>query len=235
MATHLDLEEQEQLDQLKHFWKQYGNLISWLLIVVLGGFAAWNGWQYWQRQQATQASAMYDELERMVQSGDAAKVERAFNDMKDRYGSTTFAWQGGLMAAMAFHAANKTDNARAALSWVVEKSSDEAYRAIARLRLAALLAEAKTYDQALAQLGAEFPAEFAPLVADRKGDILALQGKKLEARALYEQALKGFDARTEYRRIVQVKLDALGASANQADAAASAHKAAASTAQGNAK
>ena len=29
MATHLDLEEQEQLDQLKEFWKQYGNLITW--------------------------------------------------------------------------------------------------------------------------------------------------------------------------------------------------------------
>ena len=36
MASHLDLEEQEQLDQLKHFWKQYGNLITWVLVLVLG-------------------------------------------------------------------------------------------------------------------------------------------------------------------------------------------------------
>ena len=36
MAAHLDLEEQEQLDELKHFWKTYGNLITWALIVVLG-------------------------------------------------------------------------------------------------------------------------------------------------------------------------------------------------------
>ena len=46
MASHLDLEEQEQLAELKHFWKTYGNLISWVLIVVLGSYAAWNGWQY---------------------------------------------------------------------------------------------------------------------------------------------------------------------------------------------
>ena len=39
MANNLDLEEQEQLDQLKHFWKQYGNLIAWALILVLGVFA----------------------------------------------------------------------------------------------------------------------------------------------------------------------------------------------------
>jgi hypothetical protein len=29
MATQLDLQEQEQLDALKAFWKQYGNLITW--------------------------------------------------------------------------------------------------------------------------------------------------------------------------------------------------------------
>ena len=63
MATHLDLEEQEQLDQLKAFWKQYGNLITWVLIVALGGYAGWNGWNWWQREQAVKAGAMYDELD----------------------------------------------------------------------------------------------------------------------------------------------------------------------------
>ena len=52
MATHLDLEEQEQLDQLKAFWKQYGNWLTWTLIAVLGAFAAYNGWNWWQRDQA---------------------------------------------------------------------------------------------------------------------------------------------------------------------------------------
>ena len=78
MATHLDLEEQEQLDQLKHFWKQYGNLVTWLLIAVLAGFAAWNGWNWWQRDQAVKAGAMFDELDRAAQSGDADKTGRVF-------------------------------------------------------------------------------------------------------------------------------------------------------------
>ena len=83
MATHLDLEEQEQLDQVKHFWKQYGNLITWILIVVLAGYAGWNGYQYWQRSQATQAAALYDEVERASTAGDQARLERSFSDMKD--------------------------------------------------------------------------------------------------------------------------------------------------------
>jgi predicted negative regulator of RcsB-dependent stress response len=77
MANHLDLDEQEQLDQFKHFWKQYGNLITWVLIAVLGAFAAWNAYEYWQRSQATQAAAMFDEVERSIASGDITKVERA--------------------------------------------------------------------------------------------------------------------------------------------------------------
>jgi predicted negative regulator of RcsB-dependent stress response len=78
MANHLDLEEQEQLDQLKHFWKQYGNLITWGLIAVLSVFAAWNGYQFWQRTQSAQAAAMYDEVEKVVRGGDAQKGERVF-------------------------------------------------------------------------------------------------------------------------------------------------------------
>ena len=83
MANHLDLEEQEQLDQLKHFWKQYGNLITWILIAVLGSVAAWNGYHAWQRNQSVQASAMFDEVERVVRSGDVEKTQRAFSEMTE--------------------------------------------------------------------------------------------------------------------------------------------------------
>jgi hypothetical protein len=74
MATHLDLEEQEQLDQLKAFWKQYGNLVTWALIAVLAAFAAWNGWNWWQRDQAVKAGAMFDELESAAGTGDAERA-----------------------------------------------------------------------------------------------------------------------------------------------------------------
>ncbi len=210
MANQLDLEEQEQLDQLKHLWKQYGNAITWILIAVLGAFAAWNGYQYWQRNQASQAAAMFDEVERMASLGDISKVERAFGDMKDRYAGTAYAQQSGLLVAKLYYEAGKVDASKAALEWVAGKAADEGYQAIARLRLAGILAEAKSYQEALAQLGGTFPADFQPLVADRKGDVLALQGKTADAKAEYEKAYKGLGERTEYRRLVELKLNALG-------------------------
>ena len=210
MANNLDLEEQEQLDQLKHFWKQYGNLITWSLIVVLAAFAGWNLYQRWQQSQASQAAALYDEVERVAKAGDVAKLDRAMSDMKDKFPGTTYAQQAALMSAKVYFEGGKIEQAKASLSWVAEKSPDEGYQAIARLRLAAVLMESKNYDDALKQVSGAFPGEFAALVADRKGDIFSLQGKRTDARAEYEKAFKGLGERAEYRRLVEVKLNALG-------------------------
>ncbi len=210
MANQLDLEEQEQLDQLKAFWKQYGNPITWALIAVMGAFAGWNLYQRWQTSEATQASALYDELDRVVKGGDAAKIDRVFADLKDKFPSTTYAHQGALLAAKAYFEAGKAAESKTALAWVADKSSDDGIQAIARLRLASVLVNDKAYDEALKLLAAKFPPEFSALVADRKGDTYSLQGKKAEARAEYEKAYREFDERTEYRRLVEVKLNALG-------------------------
>jgi predicted negative regulator of RcsB-dependent stress response len=210
MANHLDLDEQEQLDQFKHFWNQYGNAITWILIVVLGAFAAWNAYEYWKRSQATQAAAMFDEVERSIATGDVAKVERALSDMNAKFGSSPYAQQAGLLAAKTFYEKGNLDASKKALSTVAEKSSDAGYQAIAKLRLASAQIEGKSYDDAMKQLSGAFPKEFEPLAADRRGDVLALQGKPVEAKAEYVKAYKGFDDRSAYRRLVEVKLNALG-------------------------
>lgn len=210
MAKPLDLEEQEQLDELKHFWKQYGNPITWVLIMALAGVASWNGWNYWQRTQAAQASALFDEVERAIQSGETARVERAVADIRDKYGSTTFAQQAQLLGARFLTENGKPDVARDALIWVADKAKDEGYQAVARLRLAAVLLDGKQYDAALARLSAPLPAAFTPLADDRRGDVLAALGKNAEALAAYQAAYKGLDDRSEYRRMVEVKLNAMG-------------------------
>lgn len=215
MAKHLDLEEQEQLADIKHFWNEYGNLITWLAIAVFGAIAGWNGWQYWQRTQAIQASALYDEVDRAAGTGDAARVERAFSDMKDKFGRTTYAQQAGLLAAKVFVDQGKLDAAKSALAWVAEKAGDDGYQSTARLRLAGVLMESKAYDEALKQLSGAFPEPFAPLAADRRGDVYSLQGKKAEAKAEYAKAYKGLEARSDYRRLVEVKLSALGVDVQQ--------------------
>jgi predicted negative regulator of RcsB-dependent stress response len=215
MATNLDLEEQEQLDELKAFWKKYGNLVTWLLVVVLGGYAAWNGWGWYQRDQAVKAGSMYDQLDKAAKAGDVDQATRVFADMKSRFPGTAFTEQGGLLAAKLQFEKGKADEALATLAWVEANATEAEYQTIARLRAAGVLLDQKKYDEALKRLDGvslkDGATEFGALVNDRRGDVLAAQGKVDDAKAAYTKAWTAMDAKVDYRRLIEAKLTALGA------------------------
>ena len=214
MATPLDLQEQEQLDDIKAFWKQYGNLITWTVTLVLAGFAAFNGWNWWQRQQAVKAGALYEELERAALANDVAKTAQALGDLKERHPKTLQAEQGALLAARVQAEHGKADDALATLAWLAANGAEAEYQVVARLRAAGLLMDKKELDKALAELDAAAAAklaEFDALIADRRGDVLLAQGKKADAVAAYQAAYKAMDPKVEYRVLVDAKLTALGA------------------------
>ena len=225
MAQPLDLQEQEQLDALKTFWKSYGNLITWALVAALAVYAGLNGWKWWQRDQSAKAAAMYDELDRAAQGGDAQRAGQIFGDLKERYPRTVYAGQGGLLAARVQFERGQADAAKASLGWVADNAGEDEYKSVARLRLAGLLLQAKDYDAALKELDAAKAPSFAALVADRRGDVLLAQGKPAEARSAYQAAWKAMDEKVEYRRLIDAKLTALGAAPGVAAAAAKASEA----------
>ncbi len=208
MASHLDLEEQEQLDQLKAFWNRYGNLITWVLTLVLLAFAGWTGWGWWQREQATKATALYDALEAAEKAGEAEKADRAFADLKDRYPRTTYAALGALLAAKLQFDKGQADKAQATLAWVAENGVE--YRELAKLRLAGLQIDAKQYDAAAKTLDGITAPDYAALVADRRGDIAVLQNKPEVAKAEYAKAYAGLDKQLEYLKLIDAKMSSLG-------------------------
>jgi len=231
MATNLDLQEQEQLDALKAFWNRYGSLVTWLMVLLLAGYAGWNGWTWWQRDQAVKAGAMFDELDRSAQAGDAAKTARIFADLKERFPRTAFAQQGALTTAKLQFDQGQLDAARDTLVWVAEKGLEEEIRTVARLRLAGLQADAKQFDAALKTLDAATAPTFEALVADRRGDVLAAQGKPELARAAYQTAWAAMSDKVDYKRLVEAKLTSLGAAPAAAASAANAAPAASGAAR----
>jgi predicted negative regulator of RcsB-dependent stress response len=210
-----DLEEQEQIATLKAWWNQYGNLVTWLLIIALAGYAAWSGWNFYQRSQTAQAAQLYEELQNAISAKDNAKVQRAASDITSRFPSAAYAQMSALAAAKSAFEANDLKTAKAQLQWVVDKGSEE-YKAIAKIRLAGVLLDEKAYDEALKQLSGDFPASFAGDVADRKGDIFAAQNKLQEARDAYKLALEKTDQKNPGRQLIQLKLDAMGGTAQAA-------------------
>jgi len=222
MAQQLDLQEQEQVDALKAFWASYGNLIMWTVTLVLAVFAGWSWWQKLERDKSLQASTMYGELQTAASAGDDKRAAQILADMKSKVAKTTYTQLGGLLTAKVQADKGDSADAIANLQWVADAGNDE-NAAVAHLRLAGLLADAKKYDDALKQLALVKPASFAPLVSDRRGDIELAQGQTDAAVKAYKVAYDGLPDTTQYRILVEAKLTRLGAgpAASAASGAAS--------------
>jgi predicted negative regulator of RcsB-dependent stress response len=212
-----DLEEQEQLDTLKAWWKQWGNLITWAALVVALALAGWRGWEWWQQKRAAEASSIYSVLLKSVAERDMQRVKGATGELLEKFGGTAYAPMAAMLAGRLALETGDAKTARAQLSWAADNAKDE-IRDLARLRLVALLIDEKAYDEALKQLGEPSNAGFVPRFSDLKGDIYSAQGKRTEAKAAYRTALDhdkkagANDAKLapEFREFVQQKLDNLG-------------------------
>ena len=206
-----DLEEQEQIDEIKAWWKQYGNLVLLVAIAALLTVAGLRGWSYYQTKQGLEAGELYVQLQGAMGANDAKKAQDIAAVITDRYKRTGYAAFAALAAAKIAADTGDLATAKSRLQWVIDNARDDETKDIARLRLAAVLMDEKNYDEALKLLDAKHIETFTALYADLKGDALAAQGKTEEARAAYQTALDKSDSKSGYRALVQVKLDALGA------------------------
>ncbi|PRC91913.1 YfgM family protein [Solimicrobium silvestre] len=207
-----DHEEQEQLESLKAWWKQYGNLITWTLIIVLSIFSAWKAWGIYQVKQAGQASLLYEEMQKAIHDKDQVKVLRAVTDVQDKFAGTDYAQMASMLAAKNAFEANDLKTAKTQLMWVQEHGKTAEFKSLAKIRLAGILLDEKSYDDALKVLSGDFPAELASAVADRKGDIFVAQNKTDEARTAYQLAIDKSTDKNPGRQLIQLKLDAIGGS-----------------------
>lgn len=222
-----DLEEQEQIAEIKAWWKLYGNQLVNAALVIALVVIAWQGWNWYQRNQTGQASIIYGVLQKAVEEKDTQKIKAASGELLEKFGRTTYAGLAALTSAKAMIETGDAQTAKAQLLWAVDHTENE-LRDLARLRLAAVLLDEKAYDQAIKHLeGASSPA-FDVRFQDMRGDVLAAQGKSAEAVSAYQAALtklsdveqgsknagNGQDWRGQssaaLREIVTQKIDALG-------------------------
>ena len=206
-----DLEEQEQLEALKAWWRENGNTVLTTLSLVLIVLAAWQGWNYYQRNQAVQASALYDAVQKAAGANDLKQVRESAGALLEQYPRTTYAAMAALVSAKAHFQGGDLKTAHAQLAWVSENAKDEALQDIARLRLASVMLDEKGYDDALKVLDAKHGAAFDAQFLAARGDVLVTQGKKDEARGAYKAALDKADRKDAgLRGSIQLRLDALG-------------------------
>jgi predicted negative regulator of RcsB-dependent stress response len=204
-----DLEEQEQIDALKHFWRDYGRLIIAAVVAFIVGVGGTQGWKYYKRSQAEQASVQFVKLEEALGKGDVTEIRNVAQDIITEYARTPYAQMAALVVAQTEREAGDLDAAAQRLQWVVDHARTEEVQILARLRLAAVLLDQEEYDAALQLLDHEVTEAFVGAYANLRGDVLVAQGKTAEARAQYEQAVEQSRENSAWRDVVQLKLDAL--------------------------
>jgi len=208
MSTY-DLEEQEQLAELKAWWKENGGRLTLAAVLVAAGVAAWNGWGWYQRSQAAHAAVLYDTLQKAARANDVKAIRDTAGSILEDYPRSAYAPLAALVSAKALFQAGDLKTARAQLQWVVDHAKSDEMRSIAALRLASVLLDDKDPEGALKVLEAKPHPGFEALFAAQRGDILMVQGKRAEARAAFKAALDKAEP-GPLREAVRLKLEALG-------------------------
>ena len=207
----LDLEEQEQVAELKAWWQQHGRLVTAVIVAAALGFSGWQGWRIYQQNQAANAAGLYDTLARAAEGGDAKAMRDAGGTLIERYPRTLYASMGALVAAKFHFEKNDLKSAKLQLQWVVDNTTSEEMRDLARLRLAAVLLDEKAYDEALKLLNTPHAAAFEAQYAAMRGDTLLAKNQVADARAAYKLAMeKSGQQDAAFRESVRMRLDALG-------------------------
>ena len=205
-----DLEEQEQLAAIKDWWGQYGRLVIVTVVAGLLTVGGIRGWHYYRTSQTTSAAALFEQQQRAERASDHKKVRDIAAQIVDKYGATAYAATAALAAAKSDFDTGDLTAAKSRLQWVIDNAKEEEARDVARLRLARVLFDEKNPSEALKLLETKPGDNFIGLYAGLKGDVLASQGKRQEARAAYQLALEKSDAASSLRQIIQLKIDALG-------------------------
>lgn len=206
----LDLQEQEQLDTLKAWWKENGNRLLGVLLIAVIAMGGWRGWQYYQNKQSSEAATLYAGFLQQLESNDAKRVNDAAAAVMDKYAASGYAPRAALLAAQVNEQGKEAARAKTQLQWVIDHAAEAGLKDVARLRLAAVLLDEKNYADAMKLLEAKHPASFDGLYADLRGDVLSAQGKTDGARSAYKLAYEKTDAKSIYRNLIQIKMDALG-------------------------
>ena len=205
----LDLEEQEQVDELKALWKKYGNYITRGVIAFFVLYGLFQGWGYYQTKQSLGASEAYQSIV-VLDEKNTKEIMQKSQKLMDDFGGTPYAGRAAILFAKASYLEGLKDKAKEKLEWASSHAKESATESIALIQLGQILVEEKKYEDALKRVNEVDNEGYLGLSNDLKGDILNAMGKKDDAKKAYQEALKRFGPKDPYAKFTQEKLESLG-------------------------
>ncbi len=202
--------EEQQLEEIKKWWKEYGRTVLLGVVLGLSGIGGWSLWRSHTNTQAETASALYQRLLGTAASANTESAIAQSDALIAQFPDSNYASLGALVGAQGAYKHQDRQTAKRLLEWASGHSAVLEVQVIATLRLARILTDEGQHEDALQQLDAVSNESFSNLRNELRGDVLRAQGDHPGARSAYQEVLKSDDITQTLRTSVQAKLDDLG-------------------------
>jgi len=206
----LDLEEQEQVDELKAWWTQHSSKVMILITVFALSVAGWGVWKNHQAKQTSEAVVLFEVLRKELPTNNVKRIREVAGQIIEKYPRTPYAADAAMFMAKANFENGDAKSAKTQYQWVIDHAKQTQSKDLAQMRLAIVLLDEKDFTGAIKLLEAKHDSAFDPLYNDLKGDVYALQGLSKEARVAYQAAIATLEKDAPFKNYIQIKLDALG-------------------------
>lgn len=208
--AHLDLHEQEQVDKLKYFWRDWGKYIIAGIGLLIIGYVASSGYSYYQQSKAKDAVVVYNELTTQISQANDKEVYADADKLIANYSSAEYAPMGALITAK--YAFDKKDYVKAEkyLTWTKDNSKDKSMSSLAVLRLASVYVDEQKFDKARELLRTKHDLAFDGLFYEARGDTYVAMGDLNKARDAYKEGLQKAANDPTTQQSIQMKLSVIG-------------------------
>jgi predicted negative regulator of RcsB-dependent stress response len=199
------LTEQEQIQQLKTWVKQYGPTVLLGIILAVVTTTGWRYWQNYQNRILVHASNVYDEMLALRAQNNNADATVQAKKLLAHYRKTPYADMAALLLARDAILKKEYSEAIAQLNWVIDHTRNTSLREVARLRMARVFVAEQKPDAALDLLKKVNDKNYIGLIDEVRGDAFLAKQDPTAARTAYQLALQELPNAEVTRPILQMK------------------------------
>ena len=208
--AHFDLNEQEQIANVKYFWRDWGKYLLALIIILIVGYAGSSAYNWHQQSQAQSAAAIYLDFNTALTANDTPKALKAADKLVAELPGTEYASLASLQAAKLVFEQKNYPAAEKYLIWTKDNSRDKSLQSLAVLRLASVYIDEQKFDKAREMLKTKHDLSFDGLFYEGRGDMYIAMGDLNKARDAYKEGLQKAANDPSTQQAIQMKLDVIG-------------------------
>ncbi len=207
-----DLEQQEQMQNLKAFWKANGKWITSSLLILFLIVGSINGWKLWNNYNKEKASKILTNLDKNIEAQNTDIALRLYQEISEDYPNTLQAGLAGLLIAKSLISDGQRDKAASILGELI-KNPEVKWLAI--IRLSNILLDLNRPGEVIEIIPQIIPDHWVGIVVDRRGDAFAILGDFESAKRDWLRALSFYNENPSNRditRFISRKLATIDAS-----------------------